>query len=309
MIKDVPSPQDFFDSGLELFDFAWDTVAVLLTNFSIAERDFGVDAADVSEEYWASSKRRLTTALAMTQQGVEFILKGKIAEISPYLLLAESPTRWPSPYDGHELTFAEFKTVDAQDLIRLHDTVQGAHLAPEFVDKFNALRSKRNTISHSIDKKLQVHTLEVIESILFLHKALFPNENWAKIRATFIRNYPDASLSGGEYSTNNACLELEIVLKMLPPAAVETFFGISKKQRLYICPNCFDYASHHQDFDHKLAALRPKSPTATTLYCPVCDCEHQVVRRGCDQGKCLGNVLSIDERPVCLTCGCHQVAE
>ena len=79
MISDVPTPKDFFDSGIELFDFAWDTVANLITKFSDAI-NYGVEEADVSEDYWAASKRRLTTALAMTQQGVEFILKGKIAE-------------------------------------------------------------------------------------------------------------------------------------------------------------------------------------------------------------------------------------
>ena len=124
MIKDVPSSQDFFEAGIELFDFAWDTVSPLWTNLSEAEEE-GVDTAEVSEQYWAAAKRRLTTALAMTQQGVEFILKGKIAEISPHLLLAGSHDRWPSPYEGHDLTFSQFKMVDAQDLIRLHDTVIG----------------------------------------------------------------------------------------------------------------------------------------------------------------------------------------
>ncbi|MGD1091523.1 MAG: hypothetical protein ABSB35_05955, partial [Bryobacteraceae bacterium] len=99
MIIDIPAPKDFFDSGIELFDFAWDTVANLITNLSQAI-DMGVEEGDVSEEYWAASKRRLTTALAMTQQGVEFILKGKIAEVSPFLLLAEGPSKWPSPYEG-----------------------------------------------------------------------------------------------------------------------------------------------------------------------------------------------------------------
>jgi len=307
MIKDVPSPQDFFDAGIELFDFAWDTVAVLLTNIDIAEKDFGEDVSDLSEEYWASSKRRLTTALAMTQQGVEFILKGKIAEVSPYVLLAES-TRWPSPYDGHELTFSEFKTIDAQELVRVHDTVQATPLSDAFSAKFDVLRKKRNTISHSIDKKLQVHTMEVIETILFLHKALFPNENWAKVRANFIKKYPDASLSGGEYSINNACHEMEIVIRLLPPASVEAFFGINRKDRLYLCPTCLYESSHHVDFDYKLAALRPKSATASILYCPICDIEYKVSREDCNASDCKGNVISDDEERRCLTCGEYQEA-
>jgi len=302
VITDVPTPQDFFDSGVELFDFAWNTVAELITNLFVAEVHFGVDAAEVSEDYWAAAKRRLTTALAMTQQGVEFILKGKIAEVTPYLLLAEPPSRWPSPYDGHTLTFSEFKTVDAQDLVRLHDTVRDTRLPGGFVTTFNALRTKRNTISHSIDKRLQVHTTEVIETILFLHKNLFPSENWAKIRANFIDSYPDAAL-GSEFSRNHACRELEVVFGLLSPADVKSFFGIDKKQHLYICPGCMDVASHDEEFNHRIAMLRPKGPTSTRLYCPICDAEHRVFRGTCKDEKCPGTVLVSDDDPTCLTCG------
>jgi hypothetical protein len=45
LISDVPTPKDFFDSGIELFDFAWDTVANLITKFSAAI-DYGVEEAD-----------------------------------------------------------------------------------------------------------------------------------------------------------------------------------------------------------------------------------------------------------------------
>jgi hypothetical protein len=302
LIIDIPAPKDFFDSGIELFDFAWDTVANLITNLSQAI-DMGVEEGDVSEEYWAASKRRLTTALAMTQQGVEFILKGKIAEVSPFLLLAEGPSKWPSPYEGREISFSEFKTVDAQDLIRLHDTVRDPQLDTDFVERFNALRLKRNTISHSIDKKLQIHTTEVIEAILFMYKALFPSENWAKTRTTFIERDPDAALSGGEYSRNNACREMDTVFELLPPAAVERFFGIPRKQRRYICPVCFYEASGNDDRVFRLAVLRPKSPTATSLFCPVCNTEHKVVRKDCTGADCKGNVLSDDTDLICLTCG------
>jgi hypothetical protein len=301
LISDVPTPKDFFDSGIELFDFAWDTVANLITNFSDAV-EYGVEEADVSEEYWAGSKRRLTTALAMTQQGVEFILKGKIAEVSPFLLLAEGPTKWPSPYDGNEISFSAFKTVDAQDLVRLHDTIRDPQLDKDFVVKFTSLRLKRNTISHSVDKKLQVHTTEVIEAILFMYKALFPTENWAKTRTAFIHGDPVATLNGGDYSRNRACCEMETVFELLPPAAVERYFGLPRKQRRYICPACLYEMDRNDDRTFAIAVLRPKGPTATSLYCPICDCEHKVVRKDCTAVNCKGNVLS-DDDSTCPTCG------
>lgn len=295
----MPTPQDFFDSGIELFDFAWNTVAELILSFAVATADFGVEEAEVSQDYWAAAKRRLTTSLAVTHQGVEFILKGKIAEVTPYLLLADSPSRWPSPYDGHQLTFAEFKTVDAQDLIRLHDTVQAQQLHGEFVTIFNTLRTKRNSISHSVDKRLQVHTTEVIETILYLHNTLFPQRNWANVRATFIDNYPDAAL-GSEFSRNYACRELHSVFGLLSGSDVKRYFGIDQKQRLYLCPACMDLASNKDAFRYKLSMLNPKGPTSTTLYCPICDAEHKVVRQDCERAGCKGNVLS--EENVCLTC-------
>jgi hypothetical protein len=287
MIADVPTPQDFFDSGIELFDFAWDTVAQLITDLADAKEHFGVDKAEVSDEYWAASKRRLTTALAVAHQGVEFILKGKIAEVSPYLLIAESPSRWPSPYDGHSLTFAEFKTVDAQDLTRLHDIVAGSRLPDEFVTKFSYLRTKRNAISHSIDKRLHVHTTEVIETILCLHKTLFPDQNWAAVRANFLEKYPDVAL-GSEFARNRACRELEVLFGLLSASDIKLFFDVDTKQRLYLCPDCIEVARNHQQFDHKLAVLRTKGPDATCLYCPICDKAYVVARRDCDQSKLSG---------------------
>ncbi len=301
MIQDIPTPQDFFDSGLELFDFAWETVSDLLTMLSEAE-EYSIDTAEVSDEYWAAAKRRLTTALSVTQQGVEFILKGKIAEVSPYLLLADSPERWPSPYDNKSITFSQFKTVDAQDLPRLHDIVQATPLPADFIKAFNEVRAKRNTIQHSIDKNLQVHTSEVIETILFFHKILFPNANWVRSRMKFIENAPLSKLNGGDFSTNEICREFSAVLDILQPAAVQKYFGIDKKQRRYLCPKCYSDANKDGGFDEQLAVLRPKGADSTSLYCLICDEVTPVVREDCDRKGCPGNVLSADERQ-CLTCG------
>jgi len=74
LINDLPTPKDFFDSGIELFDFAWDTVANLVTNLSQAI-EMGGRGEGRHGGLLGASKRRLTTALTVTQQGVEFVLK------------------------------------------------------------------------------------------------------------------------------------------------------------------------------------------------------------------------------------------
>lgn len=176
MIKNIPKADDFYQSGKELLDFAWGTSSDLLTEFDDADY-YGFDKEEISDKYWEAARRKLTTSLAIAQQGAEFILKGKIVSISPYLLISDAPARWPSPYEGKAIDFSEFKTSDAQDLIRIFDTFSEEPLNPLFINKFHSLRERRNKIMHSVGNDVAVHVSEVIESILFIHKALFPTES------------------------------------------------------------------------------------------------------------------------------------
>jgi hypothetical protein len=301
MVNNIPEAEDFYESGKGLLDFAWNTVAILLTNLDNAKY-YGVDEEEVSETYWNASKRSLTTALAITQQGVEFVLKGKIAEISPFLLISDPPQRWPSPYDCKDIDFAQFRTIDAQDLVRVHDTFSASRLDPNFVDKFNSLREKRNAIMHSVDKKLSVHVTEVFEAILSMHKALFPDKGWGKVRRSFLEISPDSELGGIDFVTNMLCWEFYLVFSLLTPAKVKEFFKVDKKQRSYFCPKCYEDRDSHVDFEYKLAVLDPKGPKSTKLYCPVCDEHYDVIRQQCDEDDCPGNVIS-EEYGFCLNCG------
>ncbi|WP_354678551.1 hypothetical protein [Cupriavidus plantarum] len=302
MVNNIPNASDYFDSGNEVFNFAWNTVAHLLCAFDEAGY-YGYEPAEISEAFWSAANRELSTAITIVQQGVELFLKGRIAEVSPFLLIAsDSPSRWPSPYDGKSIEFSQFRTIDAQDLVRVHDIFAASKLPETFTAKFDELRELRNTIIHSTGKNVTVRAIEVVDALLFMHRALFADENWMTTRREFLRRSPQSELGSGEYATNEACHEAEIVVAQLQPAQVQAYFRIDKRQRLYICPACLDDANTDAGFDHKLAVLRPKAPGATKLYCPVCNDEHEVSRVKCEQDECLGNVLNDEGR--CLTCGC-----
>jgi hypothetical protein len=297
MVKDLPEAIDFFDSGKELLDFAWDITAKLLRDIDEADY-FGIDPEEISDDYWSAAKSRLTTALSITQQGVEFILKGNICEISPYLLLRDPPSKWPSPYKDKEIKFSDFRVIDAQDLIRLIDTFADQPLEHSFVAQFHLLREKRNQIMHSIDKHIKITVTDVIESILSMHKALFPLERWPSIRLRFLRRAPDVQLGAYDICVNTVCWEVALVVGLLTPAKVKHLFGIDKKQRRYICPECLSSADHHIGLEHKLAVLSPKGNNSKNLYCPICDKSFKVLRDDCE--SCSSNVISQDR--VCLTC-------
>lgn len=300
MIINVPSAEDYYTSGKELLNFAWQSTATLLIEFDQAGY-YGLDEAEISDAYWAAAKRTLTTSLTVVQQATEIIIKGRIVAISPYLLLSDSPSRWPSPYEGKPIDFEKFRTIDAQDLIRVHDTFAPTAFAREFVDRFHRLRELRNTVMHSAGKNVSVPVAEVVDNALYMHKALFPTENWFTVRREFLLNAPSSHLGDADYATNFTCWEAEIVKKLLRPAQVAAYLGVDKKQRPYLCPSCLDAANTDNGFNHKLAVLMPASPTSTALYCPVCNQTSTVIREDCGQTECRGNVID-DDSGRCLTC-------
>lgn len=297
---EIPTSEDFRNSGKELLDFSWDIVANLLVNLDEAEY-FGVEAAEVSGEYWAASRRRLTTSLSILQQGVEFLLKGRIAEISPFLLLADPPLKWPSMSSGGALSFSQFRTIDSQDLIKVLETFGNEPIDDVFVTRFHELREKRNTIMHSVSKELTVRVADVVQAHLSMFRALLPDEHWPQTRIQFLNEAPEASLGAIEFTTNRICLEVSLVIELLSPSLVKEFFRINKKQRKYFCPDCLSAANRDVDFEFKLAELQPKGPKSTSLFCAICDVTHQVERTNCSETDCPGNVVSLDWG--CLTCG------
>lgn len=299
-VYDIPVPSDFTLSGVELINFSWDIVARLLVDLDEAHY-FGLDPLEISSEYWSSAKRNLTTALAIAQQGVEFVLKGKIAEISPYLLLMDPPAKWPSLHTEEDVYFSDFRTIDAQDLVQVFNTFSPTPLPDGFREQFEAARRKRNSIMHSVDKQLNVNVTEVLETILSMHKSLFPKELWPSTRLKFLDEAPTAALGSNEFAVNQVCWEIDLTIQLLKPAKVIEYFGISKKQRMYYCPICLNGANRDGDFEHRLAVLEPKSPTSTSVRCAVCGEVSTVTREDCSVAECKGNVIS--DEGICLTCG------
>ena len=114
MITVLPTPTEFQDSATALLNLAWDYAARLLRDLDEAKR-YGAEDDDAS--YWSFAGRHLATGLALAHQGAEFLLKGRIASVSPYLLIGSSPRDWPRNCSKVDTPFAEFRTIDAQDLV------------------------------------------------------------------------------------------------------------------------------------------------------------------------------------------------
>lgn len=314
MVENTPTADDFYTSGEELFNFAWDALLRLVKNLDEASY-YGIDKEEVSEQYWEGAKRTISTSLTIIQQGVEFFLKGRITSISPYLLINDPPSKWPSidingSVQKNTISFAQFRTLDAQDLVKVINTFSHYSLDETFVERFNKMRERRNAIIHSVSNTDDLNVKQVIESLMFFHKYFFPDLTWPSRRYHFLSYSPDAELDEKNWALNVTIFETSLVIQMLTPSETESYLGIDKKMREYFCPKCLNESDRDISPEVPLARLKSKDTEETNLFCPVCNKSHNVIRKQCDENyskfidnhSCPGNVIS-EEYSQCLTCG------
>lgn len=302
MIRDIPSKEDFDAVGSALLDQAWETATSLLLDLDEA---YEVEEEEIAE-YWQSANTRMATALSIAHQGAEFLIKGKIAEVSPFLLIANAPREWPKANSDGDILYSQFRTVDAQDLVRLHDGCATAPLEKDFKEAFDALRVRRNSIMHTVDRRLKIHVVELIESILKIHKSLVPQRDWINARRDALSESSSVTLfSAADWVEPRIVREFSVITDTLSPSAMKEYFGFNKKQRTYICPNCSWDVLEEYGEEVKTAQLRPNCGASTSVWCFICTKEEKVLRIDCKEAECPGNVVA-PEWARCLTCGADQ---
>src|SRR4051812_18248918 len=118
MITDIPTKADFDNNGIAFLNLAWQSVVSI--SLDLPEQpveELGEDATEEQrleaeeedrrwteevQRYWQAAQQELATAVALAQQGTEFLLKGKIAAVSPFLLVSGDPGEWPRGCDRND---------------------------------------------------------------------------------------------------------------------------------------------------------------------------------------------------------------
>ena len=246
----------------------------------------------IGQTHWRQSEKPLAVAIALAQQGAEFLLKAKISSVSPFLLINGEISKWPKSCDKEDKSFADFKTIDAQDLIRTHDTVLHPRLPDKFKQEFEGLRKLRNTAMHSVDMRQRFTVKDAVKAILQISDTLIGSRRWLALLRAFCNERVDvpAAIGHDSYRLWKIAEETKHVFELLQPNEVAEFYDFSPKQRQYRCPYC---EVNCEDFHIRvpLAQLRPNEPTSTTVYCLACDETLVVIRRPCSDESCKGNVF------------------
>lgn len=277
---------------------AWQDLVGL--QIAVEEASQWVDSSDL-EEYWRAATTKLATTLSLAHQAAEFFLKGRIVEVSPFLLVANSPKDWPKEDGDGNTSFSKFRTVDAQDLPRLHDRVSSERMQSDFLIIVEKLRARRNAIMHTVARDLEVQVAELVRWILEIHRNLVCGD-WVQFRRDALNGAGTTHLYSSDWVDPQLVREFLAVEEMLSAAEVERHFRIPAKRRRYLCPHCTWETM--ADFDEFVfsAFLEPSTPGSESVHCGLCRCGYDVVRVDCGVDGCLGNVISVDW-DACLTCG------
>ena len=300
MITDVPTADEFRRSGVAFLNLAWNIASQLEFHFDNAEISTWDDDGEVTDEYWAAAQSSLATAMTLAQQGSDFLLKSRIAEVSPYLLISSFPSDWPKRSYKADVPYSAFKTVDAQDLIRVHDTVAATRLPSAFLERFDSLRRRRNMIMHTVNRHMRFAALDVFREVLEVSQALVGDCEWIGLRRGYLETNSEAIAYSCDPVPATMAQEFLRLVERLPQNDVKKHFDFDKKRRRYYCyecqMNCRDYY-----IEVRSAQLRPNSPHSRQVYCFICGKTQDVVRRHCTNRGCKGNVLDATDN-TCLTC-------
>lgn len=300
MITEIPSPDEFTATGISLLNLAWDTVSSLYLHTEHSHMETWDDDGQVADEFWQAAHQPLANAQALIHQGLEFLLKGKIAELSPFLLLDRAIREWPKNSSIQDTPFAEFRTIDAQDLCKVHDTVCKCRLDADFVQRIDELRRTRNTFMHSVDKRKRHSPDSLWLSILDVSHYLVGPCQWVQVRRQYLEDVPQSVAFLDEGPTSTLSGECERLLKLLKPADAAKFLGVNAKSRWYVCYCCAMELREH-GVQPQTAQLAPNTPEADSVYCFVCTKTQTVSRKDCIHDGCKGNVIHAEDG-VCLTC-------
>lgn len=304
MITEIPDSADFFDAGLNQLYLAWQIAIKAVDDHEEIKNYIDhldeAEAKSAADNYWKKSQPALANAFGLVQQAIEMALKGRIAAVSPYLLISRDPKDWPGRVELHPVPFSEFRTLDAADLVKVHNTFASAPLSEEFRVFWEELRRDRNKIMHSVTAKTFAPST-IIRSILFTAHSLFSGKRWPQqlFDFEFEGKYAAYGLSGdGEY--NVVMGQINTAIRYLTTADKKRFFGFDSRRRAYVCPNCWDRANRDwQENWPALAQLRSKTPNERSLHCIVCDEDTEIERKKCISPHCDATVIYDS---TCFTC-------
>lgn len=314
MIENVPKADDLRIVSLRLYFKAWAEIAAIVTEWEeYGELLYSDESQDDSKpeltegwkEYIGRAQSDLQGIYTLIQQSQEIGIKALICEVSPYLLLKRADVR---PSVGNTWDFTDFPTVDAAELVKIHNIFCTTPLSQDFQTQYDEIRRSRNKIYHlgiyreNIDPRLIVHLLQMH------YTQLYPGRRWMDDRLHFatLNRWGDLDM-GGDFNERTGLFNgLWHLLPWISDSQFEWLMGHDRDKERYICHECVG--------DANLGEAEPYGRDVPTAYregeelqvrCVICDGVHAIKIGECPNHECASDLVSAEagHDEACMVCG------
>lgn len=304
MITNVPNWEDLRTISLQLYFRAWASAVEIITEFGKVYPE-GDDWQEEWEGYIRASQADLQTIYTLIQQSQEIGIKALIARVSPYLLLKRNDAR---AIAGATYDFTDFPTIDASELIRVHNTFCDTVLPEAFATEYDRVRRERNKIAHLGIFQKTITPEELIALLLRQFQALYVGRAWLVDRVHFASKTRWADF--GTYDSWSAVgatfYEMWEITPYLTNKQFSVVFGVPKKHRKLVCPDCGMALERMMDGNEPYA---PDFPTAyktkqDQMKCAACAKAFSLEGKKCRREGCKGEQAAESSEGTvhCVTC-------
>jgi len=321
MIINVPSAAELISVSLRLYFKAWAEVTSILEDWSRhfgLTRNLGFPEAEVKKfkpdedwrAYLENAQNDLQGIYTLVQQSQEIGIKARICEVSPYLLLKGLQAK-PTTECGADYDFTDFQTIEAAELVRIHNMVCKHQISPAFRVVVEDIRRNRNKIHHLgiLNSSLDPHSL--IDVLQMQYTELYPGRRWMKDRVEFGSVHRWSDWIDSDFNeTTGAMIELHDLGPMLTSKQVRILMGHEPKERRYICHHCVQEANLRESgISPRLVPTAFRLKGEMKIRCILCDQIIDLIAKECTAEKCKCAFAAIDPNVERRCVGCGETAE
>lgn len=309
MIENVPTEEELRLISLRLYFRAWADTANIITEW--AEYGILVTEDTATEEdnpqwhaYIEAAQSDLQAIYTLIQQSQEIGLKASICGVSPFLLLKRTDVK-PSDEKAGIWDFTDFPTLDASELVRVHN-IFCSTTSKEFQATYEDIRRSRNKISHLGIYKQRIEPQMIIGILQTQYAELYPKRRWMEDRLNFaaLGRWGDAFSDSDFNERTGLFSELAHLIPVLSDEQFKCLMRHDRAESAFLCHECgIDAGVRNLGVDHVPTAY---SIDESHVRCIVCERDHSIQNAApCPVTDC-GCELQSDEdgfEGQCMACG------
>lgn len=258
--------------------------------------------------YLQAAQSDLQSIYTLTQQSQEIGIKALICEVSPYLLLKGKEAKAAIPGNS-AFDFTDFPTIDAADLIKVHNIFCNRVITPEFQAQVDDIRRSRNKIYHLGIYRREIDPGAMIDVLLSQYRELYPGRRWLADRNHYatLHRWSFADFDSGEWSPKTEVFnELWHLIPVLPEVQFRTVMQHDLNQERLICHSCAAEANlgEREPYPHDVPTAYRIGDTLQ-LHCAMCDRIYNMRTEACTHEGCQSELTSAElgSDGRCVICG------